>query len=258
MKFEKLSDFEKLSFVSNSLEDIKSYILEESFFNCPQSDFAHQQKHSAFVDKILGYKIDQLELSLVRRAKELYPFGTMKNWGRLMHNGSQSWVGLTPQQLQTTYNELWRMCEILNPKPHSSFVDIGAGYGRMALVLNLFSPDAHFVGYEIVKERVEEGNRMFEFLGLHDAKLLLQDIAEDGFTLPQADYYFMYDFGNSDHINIILNQLKVLADHRTIRVVVRGDYSRHEVQNFHPWLSQVFEAHHEEKFSVYSSGSLIP
>ncbi len=258
MKFETLSDFEKLAQTPLSLEDKKHCILESSFFNCPQSDFAHQQKHSALVDKILGYKIDDLELRLVRKAKELYPFGTMKNWGRLMHNGAQSWVGLTPQQLQTTYNELWRMCEILKPRPQSSFVDIGAGYGRMALVLNLFSPDAHFVGYEIVKERVEEGNRMFELLGLHDAKLLLQDLSLKNFTLPVADYYFMYDFGNSDHISVILKQLEFVAGLRTIRVVVRGDYSRHEVQNFHPWLSQVFEAFHEEKFSVYSSGSFSP
>ncbi len=256
MVFDSLSDFETLANKELlSIEERKKLILVSRFFNCQQNNFTSKQKHSALVDKILGYNIDSLEMALLKRAKRLAPDGDMKVWGRLLHNGSQSWVGLTPQQLQTTYNELWQICELLKPKKGSSFVDLGAGYGRLALVLNLFAPQVKFIGYEIVSERVLEGNRLFHLLGLTQASLLEQDLSKEDFIIPDADYYFMYDFGDSEHIRRILTQLEFVADRRPIRVVVRGDYSRHQVQNFYPWLSQVFPAYHEEKFSVYSSAS---
>lgn len=255
MGFESLSDFEVVAQGLPSLEERKSFIQDPHFFNSPQALFTDKQKHSALVDKILDYHIDQIELGLLKKAKKLAPEGDMKTWGRLLHNGSQSWVGLTPQQLQTTYNELWQMCDLLKPKGESTFVDLGAGYGRLALILQLFAPQVHFLGYEIVKERVEEGNRMFELLGLKHASLLEQDLSAQDFIIPDADYYFMYDFGDSEHIRRILTQLEFVADRQPIRVVVRGDYSRHQVQNFYPWLSQVFKAYHEEKFSIYSSAS---
>lgn len=255
MRFDSLIDFEVVAQTLPSLEEKKSFILDPHFFNCPQHDFKNKQKHSALIDKILGYEIDRLELGLLKKAKTLYPEGSMKTWGRLLHNGSQSWVGLTPQQLQTTYNELWQMCELLNPKYPGTFVDFGAGYGRLALVLNLYAPKLKFLGYEIVSERVIEGNRLFDILGLTEAKLTQQDLSDDHFVIPDADYYFMYDFGDSEHIRRILTQLEFVAERRPIRVVVRGDYSRHQVQNFYPWLSQVFKAYHEERFSIYSSAS---
>jgi len=43
-----------------------------------------------------------------------------------------------------------------------------------------------------------------------------------------------------------------MADKMKFKVIARGKGSRSIIEHEHPWLSQVFEVHHEENFSIYS------
>ncbi len=180
------------------------------------------------------------------------PEGNHKTWGHFLHQGNQTWVGLDPQTLQTPYLELKEVCELLSPEAQQSIIDLGAGYGRMGLVLNALCPEVKFVGYEFVAERVNEGRRIFAQHELNHAELYVQDLTDKHFVLPVADYYFLYDYGELAHIRRTLKQLEDLADRHSFKVVARGKGARSLIEYEHPWLSDVYTPIHRENFSIYS------
>jgi 16S rRNA G527 N7-methylase RsmG len=204
------------------------------------------------LDKVFGLKINEIESALLKEARDLRPNGDLENLGSVLHAGSQTWVGLDPQILNTPYEELIRLCELLRPAPGTHFIDLGAGYGRLGLVLNRMCQQVRFTGFELVEQRVNEANRVFQERGLVDCKLFKQDLTAADFKIPKADFYFIYDFGKVAHIRQILKQLEVLADMINFKVIARGKGSRSIIEHEHPWLSQVFAVHKEENFSIYS------
>lgn len=203
-------------------------------------------------DQKYGLRINEIELTLLKEARSLRPAGTMDNLGHVLHDGSQTWIGLDPQVLNTPYEELFRLCEVLNPKPGTQMVDLGAGYGRLGLVLSEKHPGVKFTGYELVKERVEEGNRVFRERHLNLCQMITQDLTAPDFNIPTADYYFIYDYGKVAHIRETMKQLEALAEKIKFKVIARGKGSRSIIEHEHPWLSQVFDVHVEKNFSIYS------
>ena len=203
-------------------------------------------------DQKYGLRIPEIEAELLKKAKLLRPQGTVENLGHALHEGAQTWIGLDPQILNTPYEELKRLCEILKPEAGSHIIDLGAGYGRLGIVLHEMNPEVKFTGYELVKERVDEGNRVFNVLNITNAKMVAQDLTDPEFNLPVADYYFIYDYGKVAHIRETMKQLEKLADTVKFKVMARGKGSRSIIEHEHPWLSQVHEVHHEENFSIYS------
>jgi hypothetical protein len=248
-----LSDFR---FIAESIltdAEMKSLLKDIHFFYAPDSDnYQSIQDHSELVDSILGFRINEIELELKTAAQILLPEGDVTSWGKKIHSGSQSWVGLNPRQLLTPYHELFEMCQLLEPAPGSLMVDVGAGYARMAFVLHQFEPLARFTGYEIVNERVEESKRMLKKYELNNAEMMTQDLSSDSFILPVADFYLLYDFGTPEHIRATLLTLKNIAFKHPVKIIARGRM-RQIIDNEHPWLSQVFPPVHRPTFSLYSS-----
>mgnify|MGYP003393027289 FL=1 len=203
------------------------------------------------LDVQFGFLANEIERSLLGRARAANPEGDMDSWGRGLHDGSQTWIGLAPEVLQTPYDELDRMCQNLDLSEDAHVVDLGAAYGRMAFVLHHHRPLAHFTGIEFVPERVDEGNRVFERHNLNRARLIQDDLSREDFLVPLADVYFVYDYGNVEHIRHTLEQLKFLAGTERFQVVARGKGVRSLIQYSHPWLSQMGTPYHEENFSVY-------
>jgi hypothetical protein len=211
------------------------------------------QTDSSKIDDFFGFRMNEIESLLLERARAHRPDGNHKTWGHYLHQGNQTWVGLDPQVLMTPYSELVHLCQLLKPKKGSHVVDLGAGYGRLALVLKHFCPGVRFTGYEYVLERVEEGSRVLNLHQCFEARLLVQDLTSPNFQIPEADYYFLYDYGELLHIRKTLEQLADMDSRRHFKLIARGKGSRGLVQYEHPWLSQVFEPHHEENFSIYST-----
>lgn len=203
-------------------------------------------------DELLGFGVEGIETELLKRARELLPNGDINSWGAKIHDGNQTWVGLHLSTLQTPYLEIREMFDLLNPSAGEKVVDLGAGYGRLGLWLKVFYPEVDFVGYEYVKERVLAGSRILHEWGCSRALLLEQDLTHPEFILPEADYYFIYDYGKIDHIRHTLDQLDRMADRRMFKVIARGQGSRSLIEKEYPWLSQVHPPHHTEKFSIYS------
>lgn len=212
-------------------------------------DFQH--KSSAEIDLAYGLNIEEIEKSLLLQARSLRPDGSMSNFGEVLHGGHQTWVGLDPQTLNTPYSELSAICDFLKPKDNELMVDLGAGYGRLGLVLQKQYPSVKFVGYELVRERVDEGNRVFEIEGCSNARLFMQDLMKESFELPHAEYYFIYDFGKTEHIRKTMKQLEILADSHHFKVIARGKGSRSIIEHEHPWLT-CLDVHHEKNYSIYS------
>lgn len=205
------------------------------------------------LDLSLGFNIDQIEADLLKRAQSMDPQGSHKTWGQTIHQGNQTWVGLSHQTLQTPYSELHQMCELLDLKANSTVVDLGAGYGRLGLILATFYPSVRFLGLEYVKERVAEGSRIYQKLQCKNAELIVQDLGEEGFQLPKADFYLLYDYGTLTHMRRTLGQFESLADKNDFTLVARGKGVRHLIHYEHSWLTNLCTPIHRENFSIYST-----
>jgi precorrin-6B methylase 2 len=144
------------------------------------------------------------------------------------------------------------MCHLLRPLPGETVVDLGAGYGRLGLVLAGHYPEVNFIGFEYVKERVTEGSRILEIYQCQRASLIQQDLTDEKFSLPLADYYLIYDYGTVAHIRQTLKKLEELSSRKKFKVIGRGKGTRSLIQYEHPWLADVFDPIHRENFSIYS------
>lgn len=232
-----------------------NFLNPDLFILEPSYDLARENAQS--IDQLLGFEVEKIEMALLELARESDPQGSHKTWGPGLHRGNQTWVGLSHQTLQTPYSEIRQMCELLNPGSGSVVVDLGAGYGRMGLVLAALYPEVNFVGYEYVPERVFEGRRILSKYGCSKASLLVEDLANEDFKLPEAEYYFLYDFGTLTHIKKILNALSVMSEKKKFKLVARGKGTRSLIQYDHPWLCEVYPPIHEENFSIYSMSQTL-
>lgn len=197
---------------------------------------------SSEIDRLLGFRVPEIESALLEEALVTDPQGNHHRWGAALHSGNQTWVGLHPETIQTPYEELLRVCGQLKLSPGEKVVDLGAGYGRLGIVLRELYPGVHFHGIEFVPERVEEGKR----LGIN---LTQGDLTAPEFFPEVADHFFIYDFGKVPHIRMLLEKLSVLADKKKFTVTGRGKGIRSLIAHEFHWLTPFYE---EENFSIYS------
>lgn len=213
------------------------------------------------IDRALGYRCEEIEQELRERylPKNRLSFGAGAGDTFIDQDGHsrQFWVGLDVQSLQTPYSELLEILEVVGVRRGQKWIDLGAGYGRLGIVLSSISLEAEFLGYEVIPERVEEGRRIFSAWNLPSAKLETADIAAAGFDIPIADVYFIYDFGSARDIGVVLGKLAEISRHQKIQVVARGRGIRHAIMQQHPWLSEVEPAQHFPHWSLFSAGREI-
>lgn len=235
-------DFEAIQEASRfqvfELERAKKLFNEKDIFRFDSADYQESQFHSSCVDRILGIPVHSVEQDLREEAKRIQPGGTVESWSKALHQGALTWVGLNPSQLQTPYAELLQLLEALDMNEGESFVDLGAGYGRIGMIMGKHWPKNAFTGFEMAQERVLEGNKAFKRYGLESAKLIASDIAAKSFQLPKADYFFIYDFGSLSDIKKLLAKVEVQADEgRVFSVLARGRGINSLIQETAPWLT---------------------
>jgi hypothetical protein len=251
LEFHSLSDFQKLEGVSLSLSDKRRLASHAEFYQTPKANEVIRRQHSNLVDKILGFRIRYIEEMLIADARGFDPDGKHDTWGPTLHKGVQTWVGLDIQTLQTPYSECLRILQLLKIKPYQHIIDLGAAYGRMGVVIGGLFLKNSFQGFEYVKGRVDEGNRIYQELGFHRCSQVEQDLFAKDFELPEADVYFIYDYGQVGHIDHTLGQIEKMAQKRPLKVVVRGKFTKQIINDKHPWLDLQYEGKLEELFSIY-------
>jgi hypothetical protein len=253
MELRSLTDFQRLDATGVPLPDRKrlAHVLE--FYQSPKQNDVIRRQHADLVDRILGVRIRYVEEMLVAEAQGFEPDGSHETWGPALHAGIQTWVGLDPQTLQTPYAECLRILQLLRIRPYQHVIDLGAAYGRMGVVIGGLYLKNSFLGYEYVLARVDEGNRIYDELGFYRCRLVAQDLADPAFQLPEADVYFIYDYGQVEHIDRNLRQLEAIAHRRPVKVVVRGKFTKRIIADRHPWLDLRYEGRGEEQFSIYAA-----
>ena len=252
-EFRTLQDFQRLESSQLDLADRKRLANYRNFFTTPKANALIRRQHAEIVDKILGFRMKYIEEMLVAEARGFEPEGSHDTWGPAMHQGVQTWVGLDISTLQTPYADCLRILELLKIKPYQHIIDLGAAYGRMGIVIGGLFIKNSFTGYEYVKSRVDEGNRVYRELGFKRSELKHQDLFDSKFELPHADVYFIYDYGQVEHIDHTLEQIKKIAHKRPVKVVVRGKFTKQIVAMKHEWLNLMFEGKLEDEFSIYSA-----
>jgi len=205
------------------------------------------------IDILVGFAIRQIEKELLEEALKISPGADISGLGRALHDGNQTWIGLDERTLCTGYDEIFKMLDIVGLENQSRVIDLGAAYGRMGLVMESLQPHASYLGFEYVQERVDEGNRVFNNFNCKNAKLLTQDLFADSFQMPEADIYFIYEYGRIDHIKHTLEQVQEASFGRKVKLIVRGDSTNSMIYYHHPWIASVYKPRHEENFSVYSN-----
>lgn len=199
------------------------------------------------IDASLGLDVPQIETELLARARAILPSGNHHLWGEAIHEGNQTWVGLHPETIQTPYLELKEICDLLCLKPKEKVVDLGASYGRLGFILASFYPEISFLGVEYVPERVKAGALVMERLP-GNIELIEGDLTDKDFQIPEAQYYFIYDFGKVAHIRETLQRFSLLADKKRFKLIARGKGIRSLIGNEFPWL---IEIHSRENFSIF-------
>jgi len=205
--------------VIESIRD-KSYFISKD-----DKDFG-KREHSRKIDRELGFNINAIEQKLINSAKAKCNGGQYFEWGPAIHDGAQTWVGLDFQTLQLTYSDLVTMINNHELAKAQHVVDLGAAYGRLGIILSAMAPNVKFTGVEYVIERVDEGNRIYQKLNLKNCTLQVGDLNSPLIILPEADIYYLYDFGNDQQINVLLRRLSELFEEKKFRLIVRGHMSK--------------------------------
>lgn len=238
-----------------SPQSVKEIVANGEIYSYTNENYSKVQEHSALIDKIIGSNVHEIEEQLLNQAKSIISEGSVRTWGRGLHDGIQTYVGLNPEQLQTPYSEFHKIVEVISPEENHKVVDLGAGYGRLGLVCHAFDSSIIFEGHEYAQERVDEGNRIYEYLDIENSKLIQQDLCSDQFEMPSADIYFMYEYGDMMHVQESLKQLQEVSLKKNFRLVCRGKGSNNLIWNNHPWLT-VFDQIECENSMIYSTCSL--
>lgn len=201
-----------------------------------KGSYSDAKQISAEIDQILGFRYDEIERNLQGAVSQ-----------------HQTWAHVGEQGFQTPYTELYEMVQNLPEHQGGTWCDLGAGYGRLGILLSWLSPNIKFKGYEVVANRVKEGQRIYHNLGITSAELICQDLADQKFELPQADVYFIYDFGHEVAVEAILEKLKLRARENKVCVIGRGRGIRNWISLRHPWLGSVIKPQHFETWTYYQS-----
>lgn len=204
--------------------------------------YKEAQNHSAQVDQHLGFQFQEIEEHLLKNQ-------TYQKSEELV----QTWAGLPVQAMQTPYTEIRHILSLLDPKPQQTVIDMGCSYGRMAHVIGQHYPEVNFIGYELVKERVDEGQRVLRLCNYPRVNLEACDLSSPAFTPIAADFYFIFDFGSKPAIEKALDDLRVIAQKKNITLIARGRGIRHQIYQSHPWLCEINPPENYDHFTIFRS-----
>lgn len=199
-----------------------------------EGSYLEAKKHASLVDQHFGFQIEEVEATIASK----HP---------------HAWLGLEPQALLTPYIEIRYLLSKLTLNAGDTICDLGAGYGRIGLVLARHYPEVSFIGVESVLERAIEAGKV---LAQHapKAQIIAADILHPHFQIPVAPFYFIYDFSSKRaDFEMLFPRLKMIAKLSPITVIGRGRATRDQIERAEPWLTQIHAPQNFGNFSIYQS-----
>lgn len=192
----------------------------------------HQSQIDSLIDLASGIQTKEISEKIQKESRREF---------NDRHQGEETYSFAGPGLLLTPYTEILNLFKAAGLKRGQSVVDLGAGFGRVGLALATQYPDVTVTGYEIVKERIEEGARVAKEWGLDSrVHLLEQNLADPDFKPQAADYYFAFNPVSGSTFDKILEDLRVvgLKSKKRFRLIVFGPspFFKTDAQ---PWLKQL-------------------
>lgn len=222
-----------------------------SLFHLPHG--IHPRKHSALIDKYLGFRIKKIENKLSQKY-QTYDQNINPATQKKHFPGTEAWIGLNPDALQTPYSEIYDALHFIKNIEEDyaieTIVDIGAAYGRVAFVKEELYPQCKFIGYEVVKKRQQEGQRVFDYHQLYNSHLVVQDVLDKDFMLPTAQVYFIYDFSDSGDISFVLNKLRSQCT-QDFFLIAHGERTLNLLSQAYRGFKKIFTVSGERSLSVF-------
>jgi tRNA G46 methylase TrmB len=224
--------------------------LSPSFYQLPKGQRPREQ--SKELDRAIGYGIPKIEQKLLKKY-QAYDKCSQNNDRKKHYQGTQTWIGLHPQVLQTPYSEILEFLTFLKPYRPKRIIDCGAGYGRVGVVMSAVLPHCQFIGYEIVDVRLQEATRIFTKLNLNNCQMRSDNLIEQDFELPDADVYFVYDFSDPHDLRVLLKKLTEKIGKKAFFLIARGEGICSLIQNKYPIFYAAHGAIHRKNYSIYST-----
>ena len=203
--------------------------------------YAAAKAHALMVDQHLGFSCDKIENKLCANAPK----------DQSSSKPQECWEGLDVQSFQTPYVEIRTILELMHLQPGQMVIDLGCAYGRVAHVLGKHFPENGLIGYELVKERVGEAQRVLHPFHYPLTRIEVRDLFDQ--EPEPASHYFIYDFGSQRAIQKTLEDLREIARKQKIQIVARGRGSRALIHQNHAWLTDIETPQHYPHFSIYHS-----
>ncbi len=133
------------------------------------------------------------------------------------------WLGYRSSSILTPYSAFAALLTEINPARGSTFTELGAGPGRGAVTLGTLRPDIHYTGYELLGERVQEGNAALHALGIKGPRLIQQNLSDPAFTLPPSDYYYLFNPFSESTFPKVYRDLEKVSEQKTVRVLITSN-----------------------------------
>lgn len=225
-------------------------IRDSNFFLVPHNK--SPKVFSGEIDKLLGFKISKVEQGLLKKYRAFYKEVDESN-KKKHYPDAQVWIGLHPRVLLTPYSEILKFLLCFKNHPPKRVVDLGAAYGRVGIVLNAVFPKSQFIGVELLDVRVNEANRIYEKHSLSNCQMIQRNVVDREFEIPEADLYFIYDFGSEAHIKLVLDKIIAKMKERRVSLIVKGDLIRSIIQLHYPIILVKNRVDHQKEWSIYSS-----
>lgn len=205
-------------------------------------NYKEAQDHSVLVDDWLGFNIDKVEENIRTQQKVTHCSLPQQNWEHL-----------SVQAMQTPYIELRNILQLLDLNDGGHIIDLGCAYARMGFVIGALYPEMHFAGFELEALRVLEAKKNLAPWSYTNVQVHTADLASSSFQMPEAEAYFIFDYGSEQAVRKTLFDLQRVARRRQIQVVARGKLVRFWIHKEHPWLAEVEPPRHFSHFSIYQS-----
>jgi hypothetical protein len=181
------------------------------------------------VDECFGIRIEEVHKAVM--ANPTY---------KVKFKGETLYLEIPPYFLNTSYVDFQSMIETVGLKPGETLVDIGCAIGRMGFFIGLNYPKSNYIGLEVVTERVKEADRVAKHWDFKNLEFVEQDLAEDGFKMPRADYYFAYDPVGGPTREKLFRQFKEYAKDKPFKLIaMQGNPGFFKYLEDVPWLKEV-------------------
>lgn len=210
-------------------EEIENLLAE------PYASYHTDKENSVIIDQLFGF-----EFSDEKEQNE-------------NHKGYQTWNHLSEQAFQTPYAELVRMVEQVGLENKKKWLDCGAGYGRLGLILHLKYNFKNWHGIELVKSRADEARRIYENWGINSGLIINSDLLSCQDQIEQSDLFFVYDFGTIEQMKELLETLKNISLKKEIQIIARGKGFRSLIYKNNFWLESIMSDVNNSHWTLFSS-----